>query len=137
MALLLKIFKKIPTYFFLFLSASCAFDRAHQGRVELYSAGDQSSFVFTVSDEFIAHNKASTPNKKNPKITQAEAALIVSLLKEKKFCLNEDGDPLFEVTSRQEKIFDATFAHLIEENYKARPLAPKMYFGKCLKSASK
>ncbi len=123
---------------FLLLIASCAVNKARYGRVELYGAGDdRNSFVFTVSDEFTSQNKESLQDKKNPKITEAEAALLNYFLKEKKFCLDGEGDPLFEVTSRQEKIFDATFAHLIEENYKARPLAPKMYFGKCIKSASK
>ena len=112
---------------------SCASGSLHQGRVDLYGAGDLNSFVFTVSDEFILSHKDSIPDKKNPKITQAEAVLLVTLLKEKKFCLDSDGDLLFEITSRQEKIFDATFAHLIEESYKARAIAPKMYFGKCLK----
>ncbi len=134
MPLLLKIFKKSPTLFLLFLAVSCATDMSHQGRVELYNAGDRNSFVFTVSDEFTSSHKISLADEKNPKITQAEAVLLTSLLKEKKFCLDEDGIPLFEVTSRQEKIFDATFAHLIEENYRARPLAPKTYFGKCQKS---
>lgn len=127
---LLNIFKK-AAFFLLLILSSCASGSLHQGRVELYGAGDRNSFVFTVSDEFILSHKDSLPDKKNPKITQAEAALLITLLKEKKFCLDEDSSPLFEITSRQEKIFDATFAHLIEENYKARPLAPKMYFGKC------
>lgn len=127
---LLNILKK-TTFFSLLILSSCASGILHQGRVELYGAGDRNSFVFTVSDEFTLSHKDSLPDKKNPKITQAEASLLVTLLKEKKFCLDEDSLPLFEITSRQEKIFDATFAHLIEENYKARPLAPKMYFGKC------
>ncbi len=127
---LLNILKK-TAFFSLLILSSCASGILHQGRVELYGAGDRNSFVFTVSDEFTLSHKDSLPDKKNPKITQAEASLLVTLLKEKKFCLDEDSLPLFEITSRQEKIFDATFAHLIEENYKARPLAPKMYFGKC------
>jgi hypothetical protein len=129
---LLNILKK-TTFFLLLILSSCASGILHQGRVELYGAGDRNSFVFTVSDEFTLSHKDSLPDKKNPKITQAEADLLVTLLKEKKFCLDSDGDLLFEITSRQEKIFDATFAHLIEESYKARAIAPKMYFGKCLK----
>ncbi len=133
---LLKIFKNNHFSLLLILS-SCASGSLHQGRVDLYGAGDLNSFVFTVSDEFILSHKDSIPDKKNPKITQAEAALLVTLLKEKKFCLDDDSSPLFEITSRQEKIFDATFAHLIEENYKARAITPKMYFGKCLKDVGK
>ncbi|MBU6141397.1 MAG: hypothetical protein KGP29_07605 [Proteobacteria bacterium] len=122
----------------LLLFASCVTDKGRYGRVELYGVGDdRSSFVFTVSDELTSQNKESPQDKKNPKITEVEAVLLTQLLKQKKICLDEDDKPLFEITSRQEKIFDATFAHLIEENYKARPLAPKMYFGKCIKAPSK
>lgn len=39
----------------------------------------------------------------------------------------------FEIISRQEKIFDATFSKLIAENYNAKPLSPVSYYGKCLK----
>ena len=133
---LLKIFKK-SHFSLLLILFSCASGSLHQGRVELYGAGDRNSFVFTVSDEFTLSHKDSLPDKKNPKITQAEADLLVTLLKEKKFCLDSDGELFFEITSRQEKIFDATFAHLIEESYKARAIAPKMYFGKCLKDIGK
>jgi hypothetical protein len=133
---LLKIFKK-SHFSLLLILFSCASGSLHQGRVDLYGAGDLNSFVFTVSDEFILSHKDSIPDKKNPKITQAEAALLATLLKEKKFCLDDDSSPLFEITSRQEKIFDATFAHLIEENYKARAITPKMYFGKCLKGVGR
>lgn len=117
--------------FLLFLVASCVTNKSRYGRVELYSANDRSSFVFTVSDEFISSNKNSPQDKTNPKITEAESELLFNLLKEKNFCLNKDDVPAFEITSRQEKIYDATFAHLIEENYRSRPLTPRMYAGKC------
>ena len=66
-------------------------------------------------------------------MTQAEAKLLTSLLKEQKYCLSDSGSPSFIITSRQEKIYDMTFAHLIEQNYNARPIAPRMYFGQCKK----
>lgn len=118
---------------FLLLVASCATNNTKYGRVELYNSNDRNAFIFTVSDEFIAAHKDSPLDQKNTKLTKAESDLLTSLLKEKQFCLNEDGDPAFEITARQEKIFDATFAHLIEENYRARPLTPRTYAGKCLK----
>jgi hypothetical protein len=121
-----------------FVVASCAADKSRYGRVELYNgSGDRSSFVFTVSDDFISANKNSLQDKENPKLTEAESDLLASLLKERNFCLNKDGIVAFKITSRQEKIFDATFAHLIEENYRARPLTPRTYSGKCLISESK
>jgi hypothetical protein len=58
---------------------------------------------------------------------------LTNLLKEQKYCLNDSGYPSFIITSRQEKIYDMTFAHLIEQNYNARPIAPRMYFGQCKK----
>jgi hypothetical protein len=116
----------------LLLAASCATNKTSYGRVELYGVGnDRNSFVFTVSDEFTVANKNSHRDKTNPKITEAESDLLASLLKEKNFCLNKDGVPAFEITSRQEKIYDATFAHLIEENYRSRPLTPRTYSGRC------
>jgi hypothetical protein len=45
--------------------------------------------------------------------------------------MDRSRTPLFTITSRQEKIYDMTFAHLIEESYNARPVAPRMYFGQC------
>ena len=120
--------------------ASCAanINKSRYGRVELYNgASDRSSFVFTVSDEFTSSHKDSPKDKTNPKITEAESELLTSLLKAKKICLNDDNVTAFEITSRQEKIYDATFAHLIEENYRARPLAPRMYVGKCINLRSK
>lgn len=116
-----------------FMVASCATDKSRYGRVDLYNgSSDLSSFVFTVSDEFIAANKNSPQDKDNLKITEAESDLLIFLLKEKGFCLDEDSIPYFKITSRQEKIYDATFAHLIEENYRARPLTPRIYAGKCI-----
>lgn len=123
--------KQLLRLFILLLAFSCATDQRRYGRVETYGDNDRSSFLFTVSDEFVAGHKDSLPDKTNPKITTAESSLLVALLKEKEFCLNQDGAPTFTILSRQEKIFDATFAHLIENNYRARPLTPRTYAGKC------
>ena len=116
--------------FFLFL-ISCATDLSRYGRITLHNTADNDSFVFSVSDEFLKINSTSTQDKKNPKMTEAESKLLTALLQQKKYCLDSYGSPFFTVTSRQEKIFDMTFAHLIEENYNARPIAPRMYFGRC------
>jgi P-type E1-E2 ATPase len=93
--------------------------------------GDNNSFIFSVNDEFSQVSKKSPIDKKNPKITEAESELLTALLEQKKYCLDKSGEAHFIITSRQEKIFDMTFAHLIEQNYKARPIAPRMYFGQC------
>lgn len=124
--------RQLLNLFFIFVAASsCATSKSRYGRVKVYSANDRSSFVFTVSDEFIVAHKDSPQDKSNPRITEAEAELLKYLLKEKSFCINQGDGPSFEITSRQEKIYDATFAHLIEENYRSRPLTPRTYAGKC------
>ena len=99
----------------------------------MHNTSDKNSFVFSISGEFVQLNSDSPKDKEYPKMTVAEAKLLEALLKEKEYCLNDDGDPAFLITSRQEKVFDMTFAHLIEQNYNARPVAPRMYFGQCKK----
>jgi hypothetical protein len=118
--------------FFLF-AISCAGNSSKYGRVTLHNTADKNSFVFSASEEFTKVNVASPKDKKFPKMTQAEAKLLTNLLKEQKYCLNDSGYPSFIITSRQEKIYDMTFAHLIEQNYNARPISPRMYFGQCKK----
>ena len=118
---------------FFLLIISCAPDLSRYGRVTLHNSPSKDSFVFSVSDEFTKSNANSPKNKQNPKMTEAEAALLTSLLKQKKYCTGSYGSPLFSITSRQEKIYDMTFAHLIEQNYNAKAIAPRMYFGRCRK----
>lgn len=118
---------------FFLLVISCAFDQSQHGRVTFHNKPNQDSFVFSVTDEFVRKNSTSPANKKNPKMTEAEAKLLSTLLKQKSYCLNKYGTPLFHITSRQEKIYDMTFAHLIEQNYNAKAVAPRMYFGRCSK----
>ena len=111
---------------------SCASDPSRYGRVSPHNTADKNSFSFSVDEDFVAENLNSKPDEKNPKMSKAEAKLLAALLKQKKYCLNKNGSPLFRVTAKQEKVYDMTFAHLIEQNYRARPVAPKMYFGECL-----
>jgi len=124
-------FLPLPFFMFVILLTSCAGDPSRYGRVTPHNTADKDSFVFSVSGEFEKAAANSPQDKKNPKMTEAEAKLLVALLKQKKYCLNNYGAPLFLITSRQEKIFDMTFAHLIEQNYNARPITPRMYFGQC------
>ncbi len=112
---------------------SCTYDPSKYGRVSPYNTADKNSFVFSVNDEFVQANANSPKDEKNPKMTKAEATLLTALLKQKKYCMSDKRMPSFTITSRQEKIYDMTFAHLIEENYNARPVAPRMYFGQCSK----
>lgn len=117
--------------FFMFVASCVGFDLSRDGRVTLHNTGDRNSFTFIVSDDFTANHEESPQDKENPKLNEAEAKLLKALLKEKKYCLENQSQPLFTITSRQEKVFDMTFAHLIEENYRARPIVPRTYFGQC------
>lgn len=125
-----KIFFFLP--FFVF-AVSCIADLSRYGRVSLHSTSNKNSFVFSVSDEFLQLNSNSPKNPKLYQMTEAEYELLIKLLKQKKYCLTTFGKPVFVITSRQEKIYDMTFAHLIETNYNAKSVAPRMYFGQCLK----
>ncbi len=118
---------------FFLLVTCCKADLPSYGRVSLYNNVDKNSFVFSVSDEFLLSSTKSPQDKKFPKMTEAESKLLFGLLQQKKYCLTKNGSPLFTITSRQEKIYDMTYAHLIEKNYKTRPIAPRMYFGQCEK----
>jgi hypothetical protein len=116
---------------FLFCIASCSNNLAESGKVSLHeSLGENKYFVFTVSDKFLEKNKESPADEANPKMSEAESQLLIKLLKEKRYCAN--GSELsFVINSRQEKVYDMTFAHLIEKNYNARPISPRSYFGRC------
>lgn len=109
---------------------SCSRDLSQKGKLSFHNTGGKESFIFTVSDEFIEDNKDSPADEYNAKISKAEAELLEKFLKQNNYCDN-DKTPTFIVTSRQEKIFDMTFAHLIEQNYKARAIVPRTYFGQC------
>lgn len=125
-----KIFSSLP---FFLLIISCISDPSRYGRVTMHSAADsKNSFTFSVNDEFLRANSESPQDKKIPKMTEAEANLLVILLKKQNYCLDKYGTPIFTIASRQEKIYDMTFAHLIEQHYNARPIAPRMYFGQCV-----
>ncbi len=117
--------------FFLFVT-SCAVNFSNYGRVTFHSGQQKNSFVFYVNDDFLKKNSSSKRDENNPKMTEAESDLLFSLLRQKKSCLNGGRTPSFRIISRQEKVYDMTFAHLIETNYNAEPVAPRMYFGKCV-----
>lgn len=116
--------------FFIALISCGARDLSQMGKLSFHNTGGRESFIFTVSDEFIEDNKNSPADEYNAKISQAEAELLQKILQRNDYC-NNDKKPTFIITSKQEKIFDMTFAHLIEENYNARAIVPRTYFGQC------
>ena len=116
--------------------SSCVSKDSNFGKVSLHSTGERDSFIFAISEEFLEKNSKDLGNevKNQPvKISKVEYNLLRKLLNEKKFCINQDKKLSFELTSRQEKIYDMTFSHLIATSYKARPLSPRSYFGECKK----
>ncbi len=122
----------VVSLFFLVTTSSCAErkDLKH-GRVTMHDSMDKNSFTFSVSDEFLLSNKDSPEDKENPKMSVAESGLLKKVLKDRHYCLNKYGSPVFSIKTRQEKIYDITFAHLIESNYNARSVLTRMYFGQC------
>lgn len=114
---------------------SCAKDYSQLAKISLHTTGEKNSFIFTVSEEFLDKNSKSLKNEvkdQKVKISKVEFNLLKKLLKEKKFCINKNNDLTFEINSRQEKIYDMTFSHLIATSYRAKPLTPRSYFGSCL-----
>ena len=111
---------------------ACGSNYLLYGKVKQYNAVDKRSFVFSIEDDFLRKNNKSAQDKAYPIMTEAEVWLLKALLSHNGYCLKKDGKPSFVINSRQEKIYDITFAHLIEQSYNARPVAPRMYFGECV-----
>ena len=103
------------------------------GKVTFHATSSNDFFVFTVDDNFYKKYKNSPNNKIHPRLSDEEYKMLKAILKNKKYCIENSINPQFEIISRQEKIFDATFSKLIAENYNAKPLTPVSYYGKCLK----
>ncbi len=126
----------MPLLFFV-LAVSCVTqDISGHGRVNFYGANNK-NFTFVVDEDFINDHLDSPRNKEHPKLNEAESALLYSIMQKRNYCINNKGKILFKITSKQEKIYDMTFAHLIEQNYNARPVTPVTYFGECVDSINK
>lgn len=115
---------------------SCGRDFSNSAKLTRYNTNDKDSFIFTLDEQFEAAHLDSQTDENHPKMTKAEVKLLNQFLVKQKFCLNNEGTPRYDVTSKQEKIYDITFSHLIEQNYKAQPVTPRTYFGRCLNVAN-
>jgi len=113
-----------------FMASACITNPSRYGKVRQYNAADKKSFVFSIDEEFVRKYDKSSKDENYPIMTAAEVRLLRALLMENKYCLN-GSNPGFKINSRQERIYDVTFAHLIEQSYNARAVAPRMYFGEC------
>ena len=113
------------------LLSSCISNPSRYGKIRQYSTSDKKSLVFSVDDNFLQEHENSKKDENYSLMTQSEVALLKALMMEQNYCLNSESKPDFKINSRQEKIYDVTFAHLIEQSYNARVVAPRMYFGEC------
>lgn len=112
------------------VASACMINPSRYGKVRQYNSSDKKSFVFSVDEQYLEKHENSSKDEYYPLMTEAEIRLLRALLAQNNYCVIE-GKPSFKINSRQEKIYDVTFAHLIEQNYKAKPVAPRMYFGEC------
>jgi len=124
--------KNIFIFSLIFLSSCVNGDYFKYGKVSFHATTDKNFFVFTVDDNFYKKYKNSPNNKTHPRLSDEEFKMLKALLKNKKYCVENSINPQFEIISRQEKVFDATFSKLIAENYNAKPLTPVSYYGKCI-----
>ncbi len=111
--------------------ASCTQDPRIYGKISHYNTSNKNSFIFSVDEEYLRKNQDSKKDKNYPKMTEAEVELLERLFVAENYCVNDDKKVSFVISSRQEKIYDVTFSHLIEQNYNAKPISPRMYFGEC------
>jgi hypothetical protein len=126
---------KITILLLLFLiTLACTSKKASKSPASLsfHITGSKKTFIFTVSEDFLSQNKSSAVHKKHTKLTNAEFDLLLSLLKEKKYCLDNKNKYAFSIDSRQEKIFDVTYSQLIAKSYNAKPISPVSYYGSCI-----
>lgn len=110
--------------FFVF---SCSKDVSKYANVKIYDGGK--SFAFIISDE-LSKKVKNSPIDIDSKMTKKETKILEFILKNKNLCLIS-SKPSYIITTKQEKIYDITYATLIEENYNAKPITPTTYFGKC------
>jgi hypothetical protein len=110
---------------------ACMDNPSSYGKVTFYNSTNKNSFIFSVNEEYLQTNPHSKKDENYPQMTESEAKLLIRLLSQQNYCLNNDGKTLFKITSKQEKIYDITFSHLIEQNYNAKPVTPRTYFGEC------
>ena len=104
------------------------------GQVKRYSSGASNShaFLFKIDDGFFKYRSSSKVDKKHSLMRKVEVELLNKLLISKNLCLDKGSNPSYVITSKQEKIYDITFANLIEQSYNAKPAAPLTYYGRCV-----
>ena len=120
----------------LVIISSCSRDLSKYGKVQTYSSASSgnATFLFKVEGSFAEYTGSSKQDEKHPLMNEDEAGLLNNLLIDKKLCLDQYNFPSYVITSKQERIYDVTFANLIEQSYNAKPATPLTYYGRCVKS---
>ncbi len=113
------------------LFSSCARDMTKYGKVQIYKSGSSSAFSFKIEEDFVRYSQSSNRDEKHTLMNEDEVDLLNKLLVNENLCLDEYNHPNFIITSKQEKIYDVTFANLIEQSYNAKPISPLTYYGRC------
>ncbi len=125
----------LPYLLALLLISSCVnkfgYD-SDSAKLSFFNSTNKKAFSFVVDNKFIKKNAKSQPSALYPKMNVAELKLLMSFLRDKNYCINQNGELSFKINSKQEKVYDATFSSLIEQNYNAKPVSPATYFGECL-----
>lgn len=112
---------------------SCSkIDVGRYGKVSLYKSTSKSpTFLFKVEESYIAKTSSSKQDDEHPLLNKAQVNLLNQILISQKLCLDQYNYPKFKITSKQQRIYDVTFANLIEQSYNAKPVTPLTFFGRC------
>ena len=125
----------LSRFLIILLLASCANQFGYNkdaAKLSFFNSANKKAFSFVINEQFIKANAKSDPSVLYPKMNVAELKLLMSFLRDNKYCINKNGELSFKINSKQEKIYDVTFSSLIEQNYNAKPVSPTTYFGECL-----
>ena len=117
----------------LFIIASCFSQHDEDSaKLILFNSNNKKTFSFVVSEQFAKNHLKSSQSSVFPKMNVAELQLLTQFLKQNKYCIDKNGKLSFAVNSKQDKVYDITFANVIEQSYNAKPVSPVTYFGECL-----
>jgi hypothetical protein len=124
--------KAINTLLLFFVSLfmfSCALDLEKYGKLEYKNTAGKKSFIFVVEESFYEkYPKTEIEQRKG--LSNKEKDLLELLLKKNSYCTGISGVS-YQITSKQERVYDMTFARLIEQNYNIKPIVPLKYYGRC------
>ena len=124
--------KIISSILLLIILQSCSQDLSRYGKVKEYRSANGVAFLFKVEENFTKSHNSANRDEDQPIMNRDEVSLLNKLLVKSKLCLDQYNYPNYKITSKQEKIYDITFANLIEQSYNAKSVTPLTYYGQCL-----